>query len=374
MLDRRSVLKMGSAGLLCGLAGGALPFQALAKAGNTPAPLYLHFNENSLGMSPKAKAAADNALLVANRYPDPLVETLIADLAKYLNVNENMVMLGNGSTELLHSSVLAVDDGNGLLVQANPTYGVVAPFARGNGVKVINTPLTHNHTLDLEALEQASKGHNGPVLAYICNPNNPTGTIVPSADIRSWAMRAPSNVLFLIDEAYHDYVTDERYESALSLVNEGFDNVYVTRTFSKVHGMAGLRIGYGIGTEKMITRIKAVTAFDNTNGPGLAAASAALSDSEWIAKSIKSNADAKRILLQALVDLDLRYMPSETNFVMHEISNDLEGYRQRMTYNGVMVGRQFPSTEGWNRLSIGTPDEMLRFTSILKNFRKNGWI
>jgi len=215
----------------------------------------------------------------------------------------------------------------------------------------------------------------GAVLINICNPNNPTGNIVDFTTLFDWINNAPETHLFLLDEAYFDYAqANARYKSGLALINQGKDNVVITRTFSKVHGMAGMRMGYGIATVNTANKIKPFAAGFNLSAAAIAAASAALDDKPFYKKSIEYNQLSKTILVDTLNELELAHIPSDTNFVLHEIGTPLADYAKHMQQNGVRVGRKMTLDDRWNRISLGTPDEMKIFAQTLKAFRQEGWV
>lgn len=338
--------------------------------------LRLHFNENSAGMSPKAVAAAQQALgLAHNRYPDQALQELRQAIATREGVSEASVVLGGGSTEVLYMTVAACAEMEATIIDTVPTFGEVRSFGARLGMNVVQVPVRDDFTTDLEAMKSAATAVNGPVLINLCNPNNPTGTIIPETDLTAWIMEAPDSHIFLIDEAYFDYAAAETkgYGSMLPLVKAGREKLIISRTFSKVHGMAGLRVGYGIATEETAKLIGAYTNMVNLNVVGAVAAAASLNDTAFYQKSLKENQKAKAILLNALSELGLEHVPSSTNFVLHRINSDVVEYQRRMMANGIRVGRRMTKEDGWNRISLGTPQEMMQFTETLRAFRTKGW-
>ena len=336
--------------------------------------LLLNQNENALGMSPAAKKAANEALKIGNRYPGKHVLALASQVAKREGLSAKNAILGNGSTDILKASVRAMKAVNGAVIAPALTFGSVASKARTLGVPYHAVPMKPDFGMDLAAMEKASLSIDGPVMVYMVTPNNPTGLVVPSAALFAWIKRAPKNVFFLVDEAYHDYVTAAEYSSAVPLIKEGWSNLIVARTFSKVYGMAGMRIGYGLGAEQVIKNIGKYHEGWNVNIAGVQAASISFDDLTWVQYSIKQNESARKILTDGLDDLGLIYIPSQTNFMIHQIKGDLKTYQKRMRDNHILVGRDMGLGDGWNRLSFGTPDEMTHFVKILANFRKSHWV
>ena len=204
-------------------------------------------------------------------------------------------------------------------------------------------------------------------------PTTPTGGVTPSADVDAWIADAPEDVFFIIDEAYVEYVDDPRYHSALPWIGDK-PNVLVVRTFSKIYGMAGLRLGYGISHPRASARLADFVAKNNTNQLALAAAEASFQDQALIRESVRVNTEAKAITTSTLDELGLEYLPTQTNFLMHRIPGDLGTYRNRMAEAGFLVGRPFPPMTEWNRLSFGLPEDMGRFSETLRSFRQKGWV
>jgi histidinol-phosphate aminotransferase len=340
------------------------------------APLLLNFNENSLGMSKRAVEAAQYATLTAgNRYPDGAVEKLRELLAKIHNVSAAQIILGNGSTEVIQAVITAAEGVGSKVIEPSPTFGDVRRYAKAEGLEVIQVPVGEGFETDIAALKKQSETIDGPILINICNPNNPTGTIVDHTALVDWITTAPAEHMFLIDEAYFEYAQlNEKYSSILPLIHEGKENLVLTRTFSKIYGMAGMRIGYGIAAINTAKEVRKFAAGYNLSAAGTAAALASLQDTEFFKTSIESNQTAKRILLKALDDLGLEHIESNTNFVLHKINARVADYSARMRDNGISVGRRMTKGDGWNRVSLATPEEMHEFVKVLYAFREKSWV
>lgn len=382
---RRSLFK--SAGLLAGAAafGSAVPAASAADAKvfvpSEKTPLLLNFNENSLGMSPKAKAAVADAVNGAFRYPDALREELQAEIAKTLGVKTDNVSLGNGSSETIQAVVQSVAEkarraGKPVqLIVPDPTFGCAEGYADAVGMAVVKVPLTGPKlAFDLDAMKKAARNFKGISLVYACNPNNPTATVTPSALLEAWVKEAGPDVVFLFDEAYAEFVTDPAFVSAVELVKAGVPNVVVARTFSKIFAMAGLRIGYAVAAKDTCAAVDGFASVDNINAAGAAAGIASLRDKVFIEKSKASVELSRAIVVKALTELGLEYLPSQANFIFHKIKGEHKLYKSRMAEAHVFVGREFPPAVGWNRLTLGTPEEMKAFVKVLKDFRAKGWI
>ena len=334
-------------------------------------PLQLNWNENPLGMAPAARKAATEAVAVGHRYPDALRGQLIEALAAQHRVCTDSVVLGNGSTEILQIATQAFAARQPMLVMAKPTFSIILRYQRPFNYQIEQVPLDDRFAHDLGQMKAKAKA--GPALIYVCNPNNPTGTLTPSKEVDRWIAESGEDVLFLIDEAYFDYVKDSSYWSASRWVTER-ENVVVTRTFSKIYGMAGMRLGYALAHPRTADWLRSFTPTDNANGPALAAGLASVEDENWLEASFEANRRAKQITLSCLEDLGVEALPSHTNFVMHRIEGQLDLYIGRMRQAGIRVGRPFPPMLSYNRLTLGLPTQMEQFCGVLRDFRKRGWI
>lgn len=363
-------------GLLCQApAAFALASSKLASRQGA-APLWLHYNENSLGMSPQAVQAAQQATSDAgNRYPDGSVAKLRAALSLHHDVAPEQIIFGNGSTEVIQGVVAVAARMQATAIEPSPTFGDVRRYAQAEGMEVIQVPVGKGFVTDVAAMQKQCESARGPLLINLCNPNNPTGTSIEHKLLSDWISNAPSDHLFLVDEAYFDYAqANPGYRSVLPQVKQGQPNLVVTRTFSKIYGMAGMRIGYGIAAAELAARIRPFAAGSNLTAAGVAAAGASLADKDFYAKSLQSTAQSKAILIATLDELGLEHIPSDTNFVLHRINAPLAEYSARMLQNGVAVGRKMTTEDRWDRISLGTPAEMREFSDVLKSFRARGWV
>jgi histidinol-phosphate aminotransferase len=374
---------------------GLEPLSALAprRVTDPDAPLRLNSNENPLGPSENARRAIMGGLAEASRYTHPLVPAVRARLARLHGVEEASIVLGNGSTEVLRMAVQAVTGpagwgpgrsaagGAARLIVADPTFEHVEDYARPWGLELVKVPLTGGYAHDIARMREAvagtraaGRGAERPVLVYICNPNNPTGSLTSVPDVEAWIREAGDGVVFLVDEAYFEYVEDPSYRSVLPLALRR-PNVVVVRTFSKIHGLAGLRLGYGLAEPGTARRIAAFSGRSNLNAFALLAAAAALDDDgAHVRASLASNAEARRRTEAVLDGLGLERIPTHANFIMHRVPGAQETYIRRMREAGAWVGRPFPPMTGYNRLSLGTPTEMTRFGEVLTDFRARGWV
>jgi len=372
-MERRMFFR---AGVAAGLATLTRPVPALAFSESPirrAGPLRLNSNENPLGLAPGARSAVLEGMAEANRYPFTAIGTLREAIARRHGTTVAHVLIGNGSTEILRVAVAAFGGADGLLIAPEPTFEDITDYARPFRYRVERVPLTPTWAHDIPAMRDRAQRAAGPVVVYLCNPNNPTATLTDCVEINAWIAEAPERVFFVVDEAYFDFVDDPRYWTFDKLALSR-PNVLVVRTFSKIFGMAGLRVGYGIGHAETIARLGAHVTQSTPNHLAQVGAIASLQDPELVERGRASNTRARRILLDALEELDLTYLPSHANFVMHRIPGDLGTYQRRMQERGVWVGRAFPPMLTYNRVSIGLPAEMEEFAGILRDFRKQGWV
>ncbi len=379
-LRRRDFIR---AGALTGLAVGA---GALGGAGNPLAAMVagpgrrtadggvrLSSNENPLGISPAAREALIEDVVLANRYPADRHRDLVTRLAALHEVADSQVVLGAGSAEVLQMAVQAYAAPRAKLVIAEPTYEAVTDYQRTEEYELVKVPLTARYEHDLGRMREVAEDSGRPALVYLCNPNNPTATITPSAAIDAWIADAPEHVFFLSDEAYIEYVEDERMWSLLPWIGKK-RNVLVVRTFSKIYALAGLRIGYGLAHPDTAARLRDFASRNSVNQLAIGAAAASFQDGALLARSRDINRESRGMVEATLDELGLERMPTQTNFLMHRIGGGLATYRGRMAEAGFLVGRDFPPMLEWNRLSFGLPEDMGRFCDTLRGFRRKGWI
>lgn len=347
---------------------------------NAENPLLLNFNENSLGMSPNAQKAIIDALPNAFRYPDDARSELISELGKEFKLSDKHITLGNGSSETIQAAVQFVankaqKEGKAVqLIVPDPTFNYAELYAEPLGVKIVKVPVDKTLAFDLATMQKKAQEFDGISMVYLCNPNNPTAMLTPSAELSNWVKSAKENVFFIIDEAYAEFVSTPAFVSAITLVAEGYKNLIVTRTFSKIYALAGLRVGYGVAVPEVIAQVDVFVSIDNTNTASAVAALASLKDKAYVEYSRKSIDVSRQMVIDVLKELDIEYAPSHANFIFHKVKGDVKTYQNRMKEANIMVGREFPPALGWSRLTLGTPEEMSYFVSTLKTFRTKGWI
>jgi histidinol-phosphate aminotransferase len=332
--------------------------------------IRLNSNENPLGPSEPAKAAIEKAFAYAGRYPmnaRPAMTDFRALVAKKHGVKLEGVSLGAGSGEILENAVQAFTTSTRGLVAAMPTFEAPARIAQTRKVPLNEVPVNSDGKLDLEQMIAAASGAG---LVFVCNPNNPTATVHSGKAIADVVVRirhASPETVILIDEAYHDYVMDPSYETAIPLIAENH-NVIVSRTMSKLHGMAGLRLGYAIGHPDVLARLARWSMPYNGNALAVAAACVSVEDSAQIERERRRNAEALRFTTEFFREAGLSLTDSQANFVWVHLNGPAKEFRDSCEKQGILVGRDFPPFEKTHcRISIGTMDEMRDAVAVFRS-------
>ena len=325
--------------------------------------IRLNFNENPYGPSPKALGALDSCGPTAARYPHGSYLQLTDALAENYNVSRENIALGCGSTEILRCVDMAFLGPGKNVVAAQPTFEAVLEYARITQADPVKIPLTADHRHDLPKMAAACTSKTGVV--YVCNPNNPTGTIVTREELANFVQTVPPSTLILVDEAYFDFADDPRYGSAAEWTLK-YPNLVIARTFSKIHGMAGMRLGYAVGAKETIARIREQALQDNGNAAVLAAGLASLGDTDHV-MSCRDKINGTRGWLCGELAKDGRsFIPSQTNFVMIDMHTDVKPIIEQFAARNILVGRRFPSMNNFLRITIGTQQETEIFVTALR--------
>jgi histidinol-phosphate aminotransferase len=365
--SRRDFSRIFAKSLAAAIAAPRLPGLSLLDATKRkpmpPGAIRLNFNENPYGPSPKARAALADCGPISNRYPDQAYRDVITALAQKFKVNPENIILGCGSTEILRAADDAFLDPTRNVVAAAPTFEAVLDYARVLNSNAVQIPLTPDHRHDLPKMAAACTSKTG--VAYICNPNNPTGTIVTRDEFAAFVQSVPPTTLIIVDEAYYDFADDPRYTSAVEFI-PAHPNVIVARTFSKIYGMAGMRLGYAVGSKVPIARLAAQLLQDNGNAAILQAALASLADNEHVA-SCRAQLNSTRQWLCAELTKDSRpFIPSQANFVMLDMGTDVKSIIEQFQSRNVFVGRRFAAMPNFLRVTIGTQPETESFLAALR--------
>jgi len=331
----------------------------LAESGNI---VRLSANENPYGPSPKAFQAITESFGLACRYPDEHNNVLIDKLAKLNGVNHDQILLGDGSGEILKlCAETFTGPQNGKLVAADPTFEAILNNASANGAEVVKIPLTSTFAHDLPKMLAAAKGG----VIYVCNPNNPTASITPKEELRDFIAKTPRETMILVDEAYFHYANSPDYESVISLVKE-HPNLIVSRTFSKIYGMAGLRCGYCVAQKETIERMRRNQMWDSVNCMALAAATASLDDPDQVTNGKRSTNEAKQFTISELDKIGYKQIPSQANFIMFDCKKPVVPLIKAMKERNVHVGRLFPALPNHMRVTIGKKSEMKTFLAAFR--------
>jgi histidinol-phosphate aminotransferase len=359
-ISRRRFGQLLGAGAAAAILKPAISFPAKPVEGSTSAGVVrLSANENPYGPSPKAHAAMNGSFDLCCRYPDKHNDELIEKLAKLNNVDRDQILLGDGSSEILKlCAETFTGKERGPLVAADPTFEAILEQATINGAKVVKVPLTSTFAHDLPKMRVAAKGG----LIYVCNPNNPTASITPKNELGDFIATTPRETMILVDEAYFHYADSPDYESVIPLVKD-HPNLIVSRTFSKVYGMAGLRCGYCVAQKETIERIHPHQMWDSVNIMALAAASASLDDLNQVPNGQRLNSEVKAFTIGELDKMGYKTIPSQANFIMFDCKRPVVPLIQAMKQRNVEVGRLFPAMPNYMRLTVGKRSEMEAFLS-----------
>lgn len=325
--------------------------------------ILINSNENPYGPSPHAISAITGSEAVACRYPDDLYARTIKSIAGLHQVAPEQVALGCGSTEILRVCDAAFVGTSRQLVVAEPTFEAVTYYADVCRASTVKVPLTPDFRHDLPAMARACA--HGVGLVYVCNPNNPTATINTREEFTDFLSKVPSSTYVLVDEAYFHFVEDSRYASVVDMIPE-HPNLIVTRTFSKVYGMAGMRLGYAVAQKETIDAMHPELLFDNGNAAVLSAAIASIADSEIVPTNKKRLNGTRNWVTSELTKSGFRVLPSEANFFMVEIGSDVQPVIEAFHQRKIIVGRKFPSMSTWLRVSVGKPEEMQKFLAAFR--------
>jgi histidinol-phosphate aminotransferase len=343
------------------------PISELERELGITGSVKLASNENPLGASPKAVKALKNFLKNGEelgRYPDGggyyLKNALAARLStKKIMVSPEEIILGNGSNELLDIAVRTYMGPGDEAVMASPSFVVYAMAARSAGGTAIEVPLTgYRHDL----MKMAGAVCEKTRMVFIANPNNPTGTMNTKDEFRAFMKRIPDGVLVVMDEAYYEYVTDRNYPDTLKYFADGKD-ILILRTFSKIYGLAGLRIGYGITRKEIVADMNRIREPFNTNTPAQTAALQALADKRHVKRSVEMNGSGKRYLYAELASMGIKYVPTEANFIYIPMDTDSKTIYEALLHEGVIIRPVGPKEI---RVTIGLPEENRRFIDALR--------
>ncbi len=324
-------------------------------------------NENPLGCSPEVQKVIANHAGGVNLYPDAANFELKKALSKHLGIDSNRIFCGTGSDLLLRVICnLFVNPGDETIMP-EVSFQRYEDSTQLMGGKIVKIPMK-NYGVDIKKTINAINERTR--IIWLCTPNNPTGPIITGEELFYALDRIPKDVVVVVDEAYREYVTDDRYPDTMSIINK-HDNMIILRTFSKAYGLAGLRIGYGIASEEITQYMNAIIGPFDINIIAQAAAIAALKDKEFLKRAIDENTNGKLYFYNEFKRMGLEYIVTEANFIMVNINRDDKGVFDALLRKGIIVrpGYLF-DMNGWLRVSIGTMAQNMRFVSELEKILK----
>ncbi len=366
MSNRRNWLKQTSLGIV-GL--GIIPFESFAIPSKENiieekniSLIRLRSNENPYGPSALARNAMSNSINVSNRYNWELSDELIGKIAQKHNLTDQNILLGAGSSEILNLVALYCSKKSGNLIIAGTTFDYWTVTAENAGLKKIAIPLTADKKHDLSAMLNAIDPDTKMI--YICNPNNPTGTICASEALRNFINEATKRTKVLVDEAYLDFTAQP---SLANLVTEN-KNLIIAKTFSKIYALAGSRIGYAIAHPDTIKEISQLQF--STNGSvsvaSVSGALASLKDDKFVTDTISLNEETRKYTIEQLENLKIRCISSQTNFVYFSLENYNKDFFNQLKKNNILGTKIYEENGKWSRITIGTMKEMKQFIKALE--------
>lgn len=355
VLNRRDVIRsiMGSAATL------ALTPNALAQFGPDSGVITLRANENPYGPSPRALQAASKALHKGAYYPGKIRGMLLDVLAEKNNVTQENLVLSSGSNEALQAAMVAYGK-KGKVILPELTYSDHLRYSERMGVPMARVPLKEDMSIDLDAM--AAAVDDSVSMVYVCNPNNPTGMVLDGDKLRTFCRTVGKKAVVLVDEAYNELTDDPEYTSMIDLVREG-ENVLVMRTFSKIFGMAGLRVGYGMA-HPIIANLVSGHVMAWANGVGMAAAHASYLDQDFIEFSRQKIVEGREMVNATFRKNGIEPLPSETNFVYADIGRDATEFQKRMEERNIQIRGTYQTFTNYSRVSMGKLEELEVFDRV----------
>lgn len=345
------------------LVGGAVALSfspaAFAQYGPIPGKALLRFNENPYGPSPKGLKAAADAAADGAYYPVQIPGKLLKAIAEQNNLSPDNLVLSSGSNEALHAAMVAYGK-RGKVVMAALTYNDHVAYSKRMGVEIVRVPMAEDMSNDLDAM--AAAVDDSVSLVYVCNPNNPTGLTHDGDKLRAFCREVSKKSVVLVDEAYNEVTDDPEYTSVIDLVREG-ENILVMRTFSKIFGMAGYRVGYGMGHPEIVELVSGhVMAWPN--GVGLATAYASYLDDEFIAFSRGKIIEGREMVNDTFRKNGITPLPSQTNFVYADIGRDSEVFVKAMAERNVLIRGSMGGPSSFVRVSMGKLEDIEVFDRV----------
>lgn len=337
--------------------------RAVANPAEIPSsPLRLDRNENAYGPFPSVPVGIQSSLQKLNRYPDRIREQLIHALADHHHTDSGHIALGCGSTEILRAAADTFLGRGRVLLTALPTFPAITEYATASGAQIVTVPLNKYFEFDLPAM--LAKVSQATTLVYICTPNNPTATLTPRASIERFIKALPANTYVLIDEAYHEFV--EPSGAYYSFIDRPLNDsrVIVTRTFSKIFGLAGLRVGYAVADPKVAARLRRRLTRNDLNVVAAQAAITSLDDGAALRAAIQRNADDRQEFINEATGRRLKPLPSHTNFMTFDTTVPAMHVVEHFKKHDVLIAGPFPNLNRYVRVSLAKENDMLEFWRV----------
>tara|TARA_Y100000590_G_scaffold451760_1_gene593718 strand:- start:736 stop:1866 length:1131 start_codon:yes stop_codon:yes gene_type:complete len=363
---RRQLIRQSSHFAGIGLVSNIIPFPVFAENlnyGPKEGLARLHWNENYYGPSERAIEAIKTSSFKGAYYPDHLVDYLKSMIADYNGLDNANIAISAGSTQAL-TILSQVKARQGTILSSGLTYDVHLSLAKNSGARVIRVNDNEDMTIDLQSIESLSKKNVSVV--FIVNPNNPSGMIINSELLRESVKRMSENALVVVDEAYNEVTSEPETNSMVDLVRDGY-NVAISRTFSKIYGLAGQRVGYMIGQPDVINEIR----FNGTGEAslsmaGVSAAIASYEDKDFMNFSRDKINQAKEIVENGLKSNGLSYLPSETNFILVNLGSiDADKFRDEMLKENILIRGKYGDYHNWSRVSMGNLSDVQRYVDAI---------
>lgn len=341
------------------------PIEEVRRQYGLESVIKLASNENPLGPSPRAVRAIREELEHVNLYPDAQSHDLRHALADFLDVEMDFVAAANGADGIILQVCLAYLGEDSEVVVSRSSFPVYDMYTHIMRARLVKTPLK-GYGIDLDAMAEAVTARTKVV--FVCNPNNPTGTVVTADEVEAFMDRVPDHVLVVFDEAYYELVDDADYPETLGYVREGRPNVLVVRTFSKVYGLAGIRLGYGVAIPQVLEPLNRVKEPFAVNLLAQAAGIGALEDEGFLKTTVELTRRERRYLYAEFDSLDLEYVPSHTNFILVKIGADAGAVQERLKEKGVIVRPcDCYDLPDFLRITIGDRQQNSRLVSTLES-------
>ena len=328
---------------------------------NSNETIRLCFNENPFGTSPKALEAMQKSLSLSSRYDFKLADVLCEKIAGNNNVKKENILVSAGSSFLLELITKYVSLDKGHIIIPDPSFTIFAPIAEFLGMSKSVIALNDKKKIDL--VKMKSSIQKDTKLIYICNPNNPTGDLLSRAEIENFIKSIPDNIIILVDEAYIEFTT----QKSLNDLVDVYKNLIVTRTFSKLYGFAGARLGYAIGHPKMIENLKKLQSWSGAeiSVVTMAGAIAAMDDQEFITKVLDNNKKVKDFTISEFNIRGIKTIPSSANFVYFSLENYKSDYFKKLNEAKILGGKTYEEKGKWTRISLGTIEEMRKYFDVI---------